>query len=209
LLDGDEKPWMVQAGMAANLEAAEAMAAKLKAQGYKVQTSQTNRGVRVLVGPEKGQAAAKALSAKINQDPRVNVDGAWAIDWQPLAEAAGRQSARPESRRADSSSRQNDAARRESPDSKPARADKPVTAAPILMVQVAMAADQARAEAVVAKLKASGYSAKTSQTSRGVRIMVGPARDRDAALALRNKVNQDPKLGTTSAWVINWQPPTP
>lgn len=219
LLEGDEKPWMVQAGMAANQEAAEAMAAKLKAQGYNVQTSQTSRGVRVLVGPEKGQAAAKALSAKLNQDPRVNIDGAWAIDWQPLAEAAGRQPARTESSRpdsaradntrADSSSRSTDSARRESPETKPATPDKPSSANPILMVQVAMAADQARADAVVAKLKASGYNARTSQTSRGVRIMVGPARDRDAALALRNKVNQDPKLGMNSAWVINWQPPTP
>ena len=77
------------------------------------------------------------------------------------------------------------------------------------MVQVAMAADQARADAVVAKLKASGYSARTSQTSRGVRILVGPASDRDSALALRNKVNQDPSLGMNSAWVIHWQPPTP
>lgn len=201
LLDGDEKPWMVQAGMAANLEAAQAMAAKLKAQGYNVQTSQTSRGVRVLVGPEKGQAAAKALSAKLNQDPRINVKGAWAIDWQPLAEAAARQPTTTESRRA----------QHVEPDAKAATVDKPPAASSsqMLMVQVAMAADQARADAVVAKLKASGYSARTSQTSRGVRILVGPARDRDAALALRNKVNQDPKLGTTGAWVINWQPPTP
>jgi len=207
LLEGDEKPWMVQAGMAATSEAAEAMAAKLKAQGYSVQTSQTSRGVRVLVGPEKGQAAAKALSAKLNQDPRVDVTGAWAIDWQPLAEAAGRQSARGES------NRENDVPRRdrEKAETKPAAVDKPANpaTAPILMVQVAMAADQARADAVVAKLKASGYSARTSQTSRGVRILVGPASDRDSALALRNKVNQDPSLGMNSAWVIHWQPPTP
>ena len=210
LLEGDEKPWMVQAGMAATPAAAEAMAAKLKAQGYPVQTSQTSRGVRILVGPEKGEVAAKALSAKLNQDPRVNVDGAWAIDWQPLAEAAGRQPARADTAaRADGSSRSADSTRREQPESKPASPDKPASASPILMVQVAMAADQARADAVVAKLKANGYSARTSQTSRGVRILVGPARDRDAALALRNKVNQDPSLGMNSAWVIDWQPPTP
>lgn len=187
MLDGDDKPWMVQAGMAATQDAADALAARLKAQGYPVQTSQTSRGVRVLVGPEKGQTAAKALRAKINQDPRINVKGAFELDWQPLAEAAGRQIKSASSN----------------------KADKPAASSRILMVQVAMAADQARADAVVAKLKANGYSAQTSQTSRGVRIMVGPASDRDAALALRNKVNQDPKLGMNSAWVINWQPLTP
>lgn len=209
LLDGDEKPWMVQAGLAADQAPAEALASKLKAQGYKVQTSQTDRGVRILVGPEKGQGAAKALSAKLNQDPRVNVDQAWPIDWQPLAEAAGR----PSSSRADSPKPENSkpTAAAKPSDSKSAANTEPAasTKPAKLMVQVAMAADQARADAVVAKLKASGYSVKTSQTSRGVRIMVGPARDREAALALRNKVNQDPKLGTTSAWVIDWQPPTP
>lgn len=201
LLEGDDKPWMVQAGMAASQETADAMANRLKAQGYSVQTSQTSRGVRVLVGPEKGQTAAKALSAKLNQDPRINVKGAWAIDWQPLSDAANRQPTSTETNSTRSS--------RGDAESKNTAADKPATASPLLMVQVAMAADQARADAVVAKLKANGYSARTSQTSRGVRILVGPSRDRDAALALRNKVNQDPKLGMSSAWVINWQPPTP
>ena len=204
LLEGDEKPWMVQAGLAANATAAEAMVAKLKAQGYKVQTSQTNRGVRVLVGPEKGQAAAKALSAKINQDPRVNINGAWAIDWQPLAEAAGRQTATTTDTR--NAARRAESEPKTQPKPTPPSAD---TTRAMLMVQVALAADGARADAIVAKLKASGYTAKTSQTSRGVRIMVGPAPDREAAKALLNKLNQDPKLGMNSAWIINWQPATP
>lgn len=44
------------------------------------------------------------------------------------------------------------------------------------MVQVALAANQANADAVVSKLRAKGYKVTTSPTSKGIRIMVGPAK---------------------------------
>ncbi len=69
-------------------------------------------------------------------------------------------------------------------------------------VQVALAADKARAEALVAKLKAAGYKVSTSQTSKGIRVMVGPERSKEAALALRDKVNNDSAVGTKGAWVL-------
>ncbi|MEC7121325.1 MAG: SPOR domain-containing protein, partial [Pseudomonadota bacterium] len=188
VLEATNQPWMVQAAMAKDQAAADAVVAKLKAQGYPAQTSQTSRGVRVLIGPEKGRAAALALSEKVNQDPRVNIKGAWAINWQPIAEAAGQAKPRAETKKTES------------------KTETPTNQA--WMVQVAIAADDERAQAMAAKLKAQGYPVRTSQTTRGVRILVGPARDRDAALDLRNKVNQDPKLNINSAWVLNWQPPT-
>ncbi len=46
------------------------------------------------------------------------------------------------------------------------------------MVQVALAANQANADALAAKLKAKGYKVTQSPTSKGVRIMVGPSEDR-------------------------------
>ena len=74
------------------------------------------------------------------------------------------------------------------------------------MVQVALAANPANADAIAAKLRAEGYSVTKSPTSKGVRIMVGPAKSREAADDLRKKVNSDPALNTKSAWVIDWVP---
>src|SRR5690606_16128997 len=49
------------------------------------------------------------------------------------------------------------------------------------MVQVALAANEANADAVAAKLRAKGYKVTKSPTSKGIRIMVGPSKDREAA----------------------------
>lgn len=54
------------------------------------------------------------------------------------------------------------------------------------------------------ELKAAGYKVKTSQTSRGVRVVVGPENGKVAALALKDKVNSDPKLKASNAWVLYW-----
>ncbi|MFK8984316.1 SPOR domain-containing protein [Acinetobacter seifertii] len=74
------------------------------------------------------------------------------------------------------------------------------------MVQVALAANQANADAVVSKLRAKGYKVTTSPTSKGIRIMVGPAKDRDTADAARKKITSDSSLNMKSAWVIDWVP---
>ncbi|MDR9778831.1 SPOR domain-containing protein, partial [Rhizobium hidalgonense] len=60
ILEGDNKAWMVQVAIASNQANADAVVAKLRAKGYKVKTSQTTKGVRVMVGPEKGRSAADA-----------------------------------------------------------------------------------------------------------------------------------------------------
>lgn len=72
-------------------------------------------------------------------------------------------------------------------------------------VQVALANDQAKADEMAKKFQAAGYQVKTSRTSRGVRVIVGPERGKVAALALKDKINSDPKLNTTSAWVLYWR----
>ncbi|MGE8560506.1 MAG: SPOR domain-containing protein [Acinetobacter sp.] len=74
------------------------------------------------------------------------------------------------------------------------------------MVQVALAANEANADAVASKLRAKGYKVTKSPTSKGVRIMVGPSKDRDAADAARKKINNDASLNMKSAWVIEWVP---
>lgn len=71
-------------------------------------------------------------------------------------------------------------------------------------VQVSLATDQKKADEIVKQLKSAGYSAKTSQTSRGVRVVVGPEKGKEAALALKDKINADPKLKANEAWVLYW-----
>ena len=71
-------------------------------------------------------------------------------------------------------------------------------------VQVALATNQAAADDLAKKFKAAGYQVKTSKTSRGVRVVVGPERGKLAALALKDKVNSDPDVNTTSGWVLYW-----
>ena len=74
------------------------------------------------------------------------------------------------------------------------------------MVQVALAANQANADSLASKLRAKGYKVTQSQTSKGVRIMVGPSKDRNTADVLRKKINGDASLNMKSAWVIDWVP---
>lgn len=74
------------------------------------------------------------------------------------------------------------------------------------MVQVALAANEESAEAMASKLRAKGYKVTKSKTSKGVRIMVGPAKDREAADASRKRITKDASLGMNSAWIIEWVP---
>lgn len=67
----------VQVSMADSQAQADELAKKYRSAGYKVTTSPTTRGVRVLVGSEKSQEAAEALRDKIRNDGRVDGSGAW------------------------------------------------------------------------------------------------------------------------------------
>ena len=72
-------------------------------------------------------------------------------------------------------------------------------------VQVALASNQASADDVAKKFRAAGYQVKTSATSRGVRVVVGPERGKVAALALKDKINTDSQVDTSGAWVLYWR----
>lgn len=73
-------------------------------------------------------------------------------------------------------------------------------------VQVALANNQAMANTLVKKFQAAGYTnIKTSTTSRGVRVLIGPEQGKQAALALKDKINSDPKVNTKNAWVLYWR----
>lgn len=72
-------------------------------------------------------------------------------------------------------------------------------------VQVALADNQAKADQLAKKFKEAGYQVKTSPTSRGVRVIVGPERGKVAALALKDKINSDSNVNTNGAWVLYWR----
>lgn len=69
--------YSVQVSLADNEAKANELAKQYRAAGYKVQTSKTNRGVRVLVGSASSAEEAKKLQNKLNKDSRVNAGDAW------------------------------------------------------------------------------------------------------------------------------------
>lgn len=69
-------------------------------------------------------------------------------------------------------------------------------------VQVALAANQANADTLAKKLRSEGYKVTTESDKRGVRVIVGPERSKEAAIALKDKINADPNVATHNAWVI-------
>lgn len=71
-------------------------------------------------------------------------------------------------------------------------------------VQVALATDEKKANEITQKLQAAGYKVKTTQTSKGVRIVVGPEKGKVAALALKDKLNNDSRIDVNSGWVLYW-----
>ena len=71
-------------------------------------------------------------------------------------------------------------------------------------VQVALATDQKKASEITQKLQAAGYKVKTTQTSKGVRIVVGPEKGKVAALALKDKLNNDSRVDVNSGCVLYW-----
>jgi colicin import membrane protein len=93
-------------------------------------------------------------------------------------------------------------------DDEPAPVTPSVAPTTLVMVQIAMAESQAKADAIVAQLRAKGYKVRTSSTNKGVRVLVGPEKDAAAASAIKHKIEQDGSLKIKGAWVSNWQPPT-
>lgn len=69
-------------------------------------------------------------------------------------------------------------------------------------VQVALATDQAKANALVNTYKKAGYKVRTETERRGVRVIVGSERSREAATILKDKLKSDPSVPADGAWVI-------
>lgn len=68
-------------------------------------------------------------------------------------------------------------------------------------VQVSLANNQTKADELAKKYRDAGYMVSTSQTSRGVRVLVGSEKNQDAAAALRDKIKNDSRVDGSGAWV--------
>ena len=69
--------YTVQVAISPDKEKVDEIVKQYRAAGYRVTTSSTSRGLRVLVGNEKTEDGAKALRKKIADDSRVSASGAF------------------------------------------------------------------------------------------------------------------------------------
>lgn len=191
--------YAVQVALAANEANANRLVQKLKNNGYKVTTSKTSRGVRVIVGPERGEKTAYALREKLQADSRVNITGAWVAKYDRVTQKTNSKPA------SDAKEKTTAVAQ------KPKKGESKDKIAELINqqkpdkydygVQVALAGDPNSRDALIAKLQKNGYKVRTSHTSRGTRIIVGKGLNKQEAMKLQAKVNNDKRIGVSGAWI--------
>lgn len=69
------------------------------------------------------------------------------------------------------------------------------------MVQVAISPDKDRVDEVIKKYRDAGYKVTTSNTSRGLRILIGNEKTEEEAKALRTKIAADSRVPSSGAFV--------
>lgn len=84
ILENGEKKWMVQVALAATPNKASTVQSQLEAKGYKVVTSATTKGIRVMVDPANDYAIAQIIREKIIADNSLNMQSAWVFKWASL-----------------------------------------------------------------------------------------------------------------------------
>lgn len=84
ILENGEKKWMVQVTLATNQNKASTVQSQLEAKGYKVVTSATTKGIRVMVDPANDYAIAQIIRQKIIADNSLNMQSAWVFKWASL-----------------------------------------------------------------------------------------------------------------------------
>ena len=221
--EGGNRVYSVQASLAPTMSQAQQLAARLKSKGYAVALSQTDSGVRVLVGPEKNKASALALKDVINAEPDLRVNGAWVnrvskglfkaeSATKPASSAATTKTPSPAATKAPAADTQASVAGARAAPAKPAdnaasvdrnngaviSKSKPLNN---YRVQVALAADQARADELVARLNLNGFSASSAPEGPGVRVTVGGNFTQSQAASIQRQINQNTELGVSGAWI--------
>ncbi len=83
-MENGEKKWMVQVALASNQNKANRIQSQLEAKGYKVVTSSTTKGIRVMIDPANDYAIAQIIREKIIADNSLNMQSAWVFKWASL-----------------------------------------------------------------------------------------------------------------------------
>lgn len=84
ILENGEKKWMVQVALAPNQNKANMIESQLQAKGYKIVTSPTTKGIRVMVDPANDYAIAQIIREKIISDESLDLKSAWVFKWASL-----------------------------------------------------------------------------------------------------------------------------
>ncbi len=84
ILENGEKKWMVQVALAPNQNKANMIQSQLQAKGYKIVTSPTTKGIRVMVDPANDFAIAQIIREKIISDESLDLKSARVFKWASL-----------------------------------------------------------------------------------------------------------------------------
>lgn len=140
----------------------------------------------------KPDAAASAAAAKAKAD----------ADARAKADAAAKAKAKAE---ADARAKAEAAAKAKAAASKPAVAEADPAAAQAWVVQVASLSSKAKADELVATLRAKGYRAGIGGQEGAWRVSIGPELDRAVAESVKSRVAADPAL-KLSGWIQAYRP---
>ena len=68
-------------------------------------------------------------------------------------------------------------------------------------VQVAISPDKEKVDKIVKQYRSAGYKVTTTNTSKGVRVVIGNEKTADGAKALRNKISKDGRVSSDGAFI--------
>lgn len=140
----------------------------------------------------RAEADAKAAQARMSADALAKAK----------ADAAAKAKAKAE---ADARAKAEAAAKAKAAASKPAVAEADPAAAQAWVVQVASLSSKAKADELVATLRAKGYRAGIGGQEGAWRVSIGPELDRAVAESVKSRVAADPAL-KLSGWIQAYRP---
>lgn len=149
-------------------------------------------------------ASAAAAKAKADADARAKAEAAAKAraEADAKADAAAKAKAKAE---AEARAKAEAAAKAKAAASKPAVAEADPAAAQAWVVQVASLSSKAKADELVATLRAKGYRAGIGGQEGAWRVSIGPELDRAVAESVKSRVAADPAL-KLSGWIQAYRP---
>lgn len=142
----------------------------------------------------RAEADAKAAQARMSADALAKA--------KAKADAAAKAKAKAE---AEARAKAEAAAKAKAAASKPAVAEADPAAAQAWVVQVASLSSKAKADELVATLRAKGYRAGIGGQEGAWRVSIGPELDRAVAESVKSRVAADPAL-KLSGWIQAYRP---